>query len=132
VRDLVTVLALPSVVGGARLYSWFEDERVVVWPAGPSELVSSVVAALHARRLCLGCSRLDPRDRLGRGTYAYARSPRSMLESYLREDVPVAPLDVAEAAQLLGRSPAELAATQLEVRFVEALRVDLTRMRWAT
>jgi hypothetical protein len=132
VRDLVAVLTLPSVVGGARAWCWFEDERVVVWPAGSSELVSAVVAALHARRLCLGCSHHDPRDRLARGTYLFTRSPRSMLESYVREDVPVEPLDVASAAMLLGRTPAELAATQLPVRFVEALRVDLARMRWAT
>lgn len=132
VRDLVTVLALPTVTGSARLSCWFEDERVVVWPHGQSELVRLAVSALHARRACLGCSRHDPRDPLARGTYRYARSTHSRLESFLRDEVPEAPLDVATAARLLGRSPAELAATQLGVRFETAIRVDPTQLRRAT
>jgi hypothetical protein len=132
VRDLVTVLALPEVTGPGRFYSWFEDERVVIWPAGGTDLAKLVVSALHSRRKCLGCSRHDPRDKLARGTFAYARSPHSMLESYAREDAPVEPIDVVTAAALLGRSPAELAATQFNVRFEAATRVDLSQMRRAT
>lgn len=132
VRDLVAVLALPHVTGTARLYTWFEDERVVVWPGGGSDLAKLVVSALHARRACLGCSRHDPRDRLSRGTYAYAPSVHSLTGTYGREDVPVEPIDIATAAHLLGRSPAELAATQLNVRFETATRIDLAQMRRAT
>ena len=66
------------------------------------------------------------------GTYAYARSPHSMLESYARDDLPIEPINAATAAQLLGRSPAELAATQFNVRFEGAQRVDLSQMRRAT
>lgn len=132
VRDLITVLSSPTFVGSARMYAWFEDDKVVIWPALSSEVVTAIVSSLHVRKACLGCSPHDPRDLLARGTYAYRRTPRSTSELFLREDTPIEPLDIATAARLLGRSPAELAATQLDIRFAEATRVTLARMRWAT
>ena len=129
VRDLVR--AVEASTGNARLYTWFEDERVVVWPAAQSDWVTSTLAALHARSHCLGCSRHDPRDPLGRGTYSFARQLRGDPTQYTRDDVPDLPLDVPTAAALLGRSPAELAATQLSVNFETAAKVDLGKIRRA-
>jgi hypothetical protein len=129
VRDLTR--AVGAATGTARLYTWFEDERVVVWPAGPSDWVTSTLSTLHSRRQCLGCSRHDPRDPLARGTYAFSRALRGEWSQYNREDVPDAPLDVATAAMLLGRSPAELAATQMAEHFESATRVDLGKIRRA-
>ncbi len=130
VRDLIR--AVEAATGTARLYSWFEDDRVIVWPAAPSDWVSATLSALHARNQCLGCSRHDPRDLLARGTYSYARVLRGEPGIYTRDDVPDMPLDVATAAMMVGRSAAELAATQLPVRFETATRVDLGKIRRAT
>jgi hypothetical protein len=133
VRDLVVALAQPEVVGPARLYTWFEDERVIVWPAPVTDLPKLVVSALHTRGRCLGCSRHDPRDALARGTYAYAPSTsQTAFEAFVREDVPSEAMDIASVATLLGRSPAELAATQFNLRFADAARVDLGQLRRAT
>lgn len=135
VRDLLAVLSLPTVTGTARAYCWFEGDAVVVWPTPSTELTASAVSALHSRKLCLGSSSYDPRDLLGRGTYRYSKAPRVGMPSnaYVRDDVPIEALDVAAAAAHLGRSTAELAATQLAVRFAEATRVDLDRaLRFAT
>jgi hypothetical protein len=131
VRDLVRVLQ--DTIGSARFYSWFEDERVIVWPAGASpDLVSAVLFGLHGQHACLGCSRFDPRDAFRRGTYGYARTIRSEPTTFSRDDVPDAPMDIAAAAALLSRTPAELAATQLPVRFESAMRVDLSKIRRAS
>lgn len=129
-RDLVR--AAESATGTARLYAWFDDDRVMVWPSTPSDWAAATLAALHAQGRCLGCSRHDPRDPLVRGTYAYAQAPHGETGVYARTDVPDVPLDVTAAAHLLGRSAAELAATQLSVRFETASRVDLARIRRAT
>jgi hypothetical protein len=130
VRDLIA--AVETATGTARLYPWFQDERVVVWPAAASDWVTSTLSTLHARSQCLGCSRHDPRDPLARGTYAYSRPMRSDPSQFVRDDVPIVPMDVASAAAYLGRSPAELAATQLPVRFESATKVDLGKIRRAT
>ena len=130
VRDLIR--AMESATGTAKLYTWFQDERVIVWPAAPSDWVTATLTALHTRQHCLGCSRHDPRDPLARGTYSFTRHARGDAAQYARDDVPDAPLDVPAAAVLLGRSPAELAATQIAEHFESAARVDLGKIRRAT
>ncbi len=129
VRHLLS--ATDGSLGSARLYPWFEDDRVVVWPAAPSDWVTTTLAALHARNQCLGCSKHDPRDPIGIGTFSYARSLRDATQ-FARDEVPNDPMDVGAVAALLGRSPAELAATQLPVHFETATRVDLGKIRRAT
>ena len=86
VSDLVRVLG--AVSGTTKVYSWFEDDRVVIWPVANLDVIIGAISALHAKKACLGCSRNDPRDVLGRGTYWYTRGNRSGVTTYSRDDLP--------------------------------------------
>ncbi|MFO0556474.1 MAG: hypothetical protein U0269_00510 [Polyangiales bacterium] len=129
VRDLLSALAAPDVVGPARAWVRFVDRRAVLWPEPGAEFGPSLLAALHARRGCLGCSRFDPRDVLSNGTWLFAQPRRGLDDAFVREAPPAIAASIEEIAEALGRTPAELAATQLDVRFADVPRVTSARVR---
>lgn len=129
VRDLLSALAAPEVVGPARAWVRFVDRRAIVWPEPGAEFGPSLLAALHARRACLGCSRFDPRDILSTGTWLFAQPRRGLDESFVRQAPPTLATSIEQIAEALGRTPAELAATQLDVRFADAPKIISARVR---
>lgn len=129
VRDMLAALAAPDVVGPARAWVRFVDTRVVVWPEPGAEFGPALLSALHTRRGCQGCSKLDPRDILATGTWLFAQPRRGIDDAFVKETAPIEPASIAEIAEALGRSPAELAATQLDVRFADVAKVTSSRVR---
>jgi hypothetical protein len=129
VRELIAALAAPDVVGPARAFVRFVDKRALLWPEPGTDFGPTLLAALHARRGCAGCSKFDPRDVLSLGTWLFAQPRRGTDESFLREAAPNAKVSIEEIAEALGRSPAELAATKLDVRFEDTQKVTNTRVR---
>lgn len=129
VRELIAALAAPDVVGPARAWVRFVDRRALLWPEPGADFGPTLLAALHARRACLGCSKLDPRDVLSLGTWLFAQPRRGLDDAFIREAPPSVPIPLEQLAEALGRNAAELAATQLDVRFAEAARVTPSRVR---
>jgi hypothetical protein len=128
VRDLIAALAAPDVVGPARAWVRFVDHRAVLWPEPGTEFGSTLLAALHARKSCLGCSKHDPRDVLSLGTWRFSQ-PRRGDEAFLREAAPTTEVSLSDLAEALGRTAAELAATQLDLRFEDSPKVSPFRVR---
>ncbi len=128
VKSLIRALAAPEVVGPARAWVRFQGDRAVVWPEPGADFGPNLLAALHDIGGCEGCSRHDPRDLLRLGTWEFAQ-PRLGEEHFARESAPSLDVPLAQLAEALGRSPSELAATQLDVRFDEVTRVLPARVR---
>jgi hypothetical protein len=128
-RDILAALAAPDVVGPARAWVRFVDHRVLLWPEPGAEFGPTLLAALHQRRGCLGCSKFDPRDVLSNGTWLFAQPRRGADEAFVREAPPVIAASIEEIAEALGRTAPELAATQLDVRFADVPKVTSARVR---
>jgi hypothetical protein len=128
VKLLIRALGAPEVVGPARAWVRFHGEHAVVWPEAGTEFGSTLLAALHDLGACEGCSRHDPRDVLSLGTWRFAQ-PRRGEEHFALESSPTLDVPLPQLAEALGRSPSELAATQLDLRFNEVTRVLPRRVR---
>lgn len=122
-KDLIAALTSNDVVGPARVQARFIDDNVIVWPEPTAEFSANVLAALHRQRACLGCSRNDPRDVLSLGTWRYHQPRDGREDAFVRDAAPSHPFAIETLAAALGRSTAELAATQLNVRFAETLQI---------
>jgi hypothetical protein len=122
-KDLIVALGTNDVVGPARVQVRFIDDMALVWPEPTSEFASNALGALHRARACLGCSRMDPRDVLSLGTWRYQQPRDGREDAFVRESAPTYAFAIDQLAAALGRSTAELAATQLDVRFDETPRI---------
>ncbi|MDP3276483.1 MAG: hypothetical protein Q8Q09_14895 [Deltaproteobacteria bacterium] len=129
IRDLVASLKAPDVVGPARVYARFLGDRVLLLPEETTDFAPTLLAQLHARKTCLGCSRHDPRDVLSLATWNYAQPSSGTDEAFVQLSRPHVALPLTELAEAMGRSTAELAATQMDLSYEDSARISSPKVR---